>query len=290
MSSKLFVIGNGFDCMYGLPTKVSDYERLLSGKMVYNEIDNAKEILNAYGVFWGEFEEGLSFIDIGEIFSRNIEYPDYLSDHEFDRDGGILNMQMYTESLETAVRSALDDMIYEAECVLNYRNCITKPLFIEGDQIISFNYTSTIERLYKIPKGSEIIHMHGFVGGEKIFGYKNQQKQSLSRISSEEDYYVDEQKEVVDSMYKRLQKRYKYDELAYFLNKNCQDVEEVVVIGHSMAEVDSEYMEMIETIVKPKVWRISQYYQNPNMELLNDYSFAYKISLFDSSVILKERM
>ena len=82
---RLYVIGNGFGCMYGLPTKVSDFERHLSEKHVYNEIDDANEILNTYGVHWCEYEEGLSDIDTEEIYSRNVQSPDYLSDHESDR-------------------------------------------------------------------------------------------------------------------------------------------------------------------------------------------------------------
>ena len=216
-----------------------------------------------------------------------MQSPDYLSDHESDRDGGILNMQMYTDSLEESVREALDDMIQEAENELDEKECITKPLFNEGDQIVSFNYTSTIERLYDLPEGTNIIHIHGDSDGNKIFGYKEQLDQPLVMSSSEEDYYVDEQKEVVNSMYKRLQKDYKYQELNDFLVKNCQDIDEVVVIGHSMADVDSEYMETIESVVRPTKWSISQYNQEPSIKSLSEYSFADRINPFDSRDVLK---
>lgn len=287
MSKKrLYVIGNGFDCMYGLPTKVSDFMRHLSEKQVYNETSDANEILNTYGVYWCEFEEGLSYIDTEEIYGRNVQVPDYLSDHESDRDGGILNMQMYTDSLEESVREALDDMIQEAESELDEKECITKLLFNAGDQIVSFNYTSTIERLYDLPEGTNIIHIHGNADGDKIFGYKEQLEQSFVVSSSEEDYYVDKQKEVVNSMYKRLQKNYNDKELEDFLRGNCQEVEEVVVIGHSMSNVDSKYMEMIESVVKPKKWYISQYDQEPSENSLLEYSFADKIKFFDSGDVL----
>ena len=226
MSKKrLYVIGNGFDCMYGLPTKVSDFMRHLSEKQVYNETSDANEILNTYGVYWCEFEEGLSYIDTEEIYGRNVQVPDYLSDHESDRYGGILNMQMYTDSLEESVREALDDMIQEAESELDEKECITKLLFNAGDQIVSFNY-------------------------------------------------------------KRLQKNYNDKELEDFLRGNCQEVEEVVVIGHSMSNVDSKYMEMIESVVKPKKWYISQYDQEPSENSLLEYSFADKIKFFDSGDVL----
>ena len=75
---RLYVIGNGFDCMYGLPTRVLDFERHLSEKQVYNEIDDAKEILDIYGVHWGEFEEGLSHIDTQEIYRSNVQFHELL--------------------------------------------------------------------------------------------------------------------------------------------------------------------------------------------------------------------
>lgn len=284
---RLYVIGNGFDCMYGLSTKVSDFERHLSEKRVYNEIDSANEILNTYGVYWNEFEEGLSYIDIKEIYCRNVQSPDYLSDRESDRDEVILNMQLYTDSLEKCVRDALDDMIQEAESELDEKECITKSLFCEGDQIVSFNYTSTIERLYDLSEGINIMHVHGDSDGNKIFGYKERLEAQSVISSDEEDYYADKQKDVVNSMYKRLQKNYKYKELNEFLERNCQEVEEVVVIGHSMANVDSDYMEMIEKIVKPQKWHISQYNQEPSENSLSEYSFVDKICFFDSRALLK---
>ena len=140
--------------------------------------------------------------------------------------------------------------------------------------------------LYDLPEGTNIIHIHGNADGDKIFGYKEQLEQSFVVSSSEEDYYVDKQKEVVNSMYKRLQKNYNDKELEDFLRGNCQEVEEVVVIGHSMSNVDSKYMEMIESVVKPKKWYISQYDQEPSENSLLEYSFADKIKFFDSGDVL----
>lgn len=43
------------------------------------------------------------------------------------------------------------------------------------------------------------------------------------------------------------------------LLKNCGDIDTVRLMGHSMVEVDSEYMEMFEKELNPRVWYISQF-------------------------------
>lgn len=53
-----------------------------------------------------------------------------------------------------------------------------------------------------------------------------------------------------------------------------------------MSNVDSKYMEMIESVVKPKKWYISQYDQEPSENSLLEYSFADKIKFFDSGDVL----
>ena len=51
-------------------------------------------------------------------------------------------------------------------------------------------------------------------------------------------------------------------------------------MGHSMAAVDYDYMELIEGKLKPKYWYISQFKNNPNFEELSYYSFKNKIKFY----------
>lgn len=61
----------------------------------------------------------------------------------------------------------------------------------------------------------------------------------------------------------------------------CEKIERVVVMGHSMSSVDSEYMELIEKVLNPKEWRISQYKEDPSWESLRGYSFNKKVIFYD---------
>lgn len=62
--------------------------------------------------------------------------------------------------------------------------------------------------------------------------------------------------------------------------KNCRDIDVIRVKGHSMAEVDSKYMEMIEKELNPKVWYISEFKGAPAQEDLQRYSFYSQIKFY----------
>lgn len=108
----LYIIGNGFDLHFKLKTRTNHFVEYLKAQPVYNEVGNAFEVLGCYGVDWYEYEQSLNDIDLDEIQFQNEIQPDYLSDRESDRDGGILNMQMYVDSLREAIESALIQMVW----------------------------------------------------------------------------------------------------------------------------------------------------------------------------------
>ena len=83
----------------------------------------------------------------------------------------------------------------------------------------------------------------------------------------------------MNTFYLGLKKDFQEEELRYFLNQYMDyEIEEVVVLGHSMGEVDREYMEIIDSLIQPKRWIISTYNNNPNQTLLGSYSFSKKIT------------
>lgn len=54
---KLFIIGNGFDLHFGLPTTVDRYIEILTDFKLHNG-ENVIEVYSNYGVDWNQFEEG----------------------------------------------------------------------------------------------------------------------------------------------------------------------------------------------------------------------------------------
>lgn len=281
----LYIVGNGFDLHFKLKTKTDDFIKYLKEQSIYNEIDNAVDVLDCYGIDWCDYEQSLNDINLDEIELQNEIQPDYLSDHESDRDGGILNMQMYVDSLSDAVNSALEQMVIVAndeieKLSIHYPE---KELFKTGDAILTFNYTSTIEYLFSIPNNVPVFHIHGCYeqGSPLIFGYrsnKNSYTDAWASIDEENwDYYIAQQREAVYTFYESWRKILQIDNLKDFLAR-CYGIDRIVVLGHSMSAVDSEYMEQVEKSLNPVSWEIS-YYDEFDIERVRSqgYSFQSKI-------------
>lgn len=290
----LYIIGNGFDLHFNLKTKTYNFENYLKNQTIYNGVDNASDVFNSYGVNWYEYEQSLNDIDLDEIESQNEIKPDYLSDRESDRDGGIVNMQMYVGSLSEAIRSALEQMVISAneDALVLSEDFLAPKLFEVGDAILTFNYTSTIEILFEVPDSVPIFHIHGCYeqGTPLVFGYRNNQNSYVKTWPDMDednwDYYVAQQREVVYDFYSSLEKKLEIDKLVSFLLK-CGKMDRVVVLGHSMSPVDYEYMEKVDATLNPRIWEISYYNENDIHRVQSQgYSFQQKMIFKNMDMIL----
>lgn len=282
--STLYIIGNGFDLHHKLHTTIDDFKYHLKNESVYNEPISAFDVFDSYAVDWSEYEQSLSNIDLMEIEGQNLQFPNYLSDHEYDRDGGILNMEMYCDSLSIAVKSALTKMVEVAEMEIQKERKNPKfDMFEAGDAILSFNYTSTVENLYNL-NDIKIYHIHGYYLNDEdlIFGYANPNTTYENRLNREnEDYYINEQRRTIAGFYAEWQKCLRIDELKTFLLQ-VGEIDTVKVYGHSMGMVDANYIEIIEQMCCPTVWEVSYYKDKATMEKrVESYSFAKKVKLFE---------
>ena len=113
-------------------------------------------------------------------------------------------MQMYVESLREAIESALIQMVIAANNDIFVLSRYYQPpqLFKAEDAILTFNYTSTIELLFDVPRTVPICHIYGCYdqGSPLVFGYRNN-KNSYARawadIDEEHwDYYIAQQREL----------------------------------------------------------------------------------------------
>lgn len=171
----LYILGNGFDRFHGLDTSPDAFLEILKNEDIYNETETAEIVFKRYNVLWGDYESCLADIDLERIADDQMIVPDYLSDHEYDRDSGIFNMEQYTESLRDAVQNSLKIMVDNANNELEVKTPLLYD-FVKGDDaVLSFNYTSTLERLYDIPSGVPICHIHGFRenGEPLLLGFRN---------------------------------------------------------------------------------------------------------------------
>lgn len=283
----LYIIGNGLDLHFGLKTRTEDFEAILKTKHVYSEIENAFEVLSYYGITdWSAYEESLAYIDLEGIELEHLTSPDYLSDHESDRDGTITNMSEFLESMSAAIMTSLEDMVSMADEEIEEEDLKRmQPFFCNSDDaILSFNYTSTIENWFAVPSNVCVWHIHGCLARKKplIFGYGTSTNNYAVETTEDGDFYEYEQRIAILSFYQGWKKKLKLAELESFLKKHCDAIDKICVYGHSLGMVDSAYMEEIEQILHPTEWDI-WYHGNDDVVLINarEYSFFEKMRFFE---------
>ena len=329
----LYILGNGFDTLHGLDTSVNQFVEILKTKDIYGETETADVVFERYNVLWGDYESCLADIDLDLIAEEEMMAPDYLSDYERDRNAGIYHMQQYTESLHFAIQESLEEMVDAANEELDTKEAKLKDFLEENDAVLSFNYTSTLEELYKIPKNIPICHIHGFrENGEKLLlgfregmtlkeynnkyfdedkiktiqekmreikdddGLSEEEKREeldhweeyYENLTANRDYYMDKQREEIFDFYLSLKKEIQVQKLKKFLER-CKGIKRIVVMGHSMSEVDRDYMERIERKLQPQEWNISQHNGTPSREELREYSFFDKIKFLDLNQVYAKK-
>ena len=278
---KLYIIGNGFDLHYGLKTKPSDFIQFLKKESVYNSLNNAFEELKELNVLWSNFEEDISYIDFDRIEEEHLSSPDYSSDHESDRDGGIFEIECFLNSIYDAIFAALRQMVKQADSTY-----LTKDFHLnDEDAIISFNYTTTIERVaFDLPI-KPIFYIHGCEshGDKLVLGYNEEQKDyNFNKYNEPEyfDFYLNEQITRMRRFYLALKKKRKEDKLVEFIS-TLNDIDEIIVLGHSIGKVDLPYFEIIESVIHPSQWRVSFYSKDDDvLANINELSFVSKIYPF----------
>lgn len=327
----LYIIGNGLDLHFNLDTTMRTFREHLDGNSLDGKEDSALDVLDDYGVDWHEYEQSLNNMNLDIIQSENKgDIPSSCVITEDSEPGShekcavamaenVANMQDHVDDLGDSIRDALESMISAAnkDAKQQGRTAKSIKLFTEGDAILSFNYTSTLDYLFDIPDSVEILHIHGkhAFDDELVFGYKrtddsysldwvtennddinNNNKDSKGNKNSTNnsnnndkpfwDGYAEQQREIVYIFYDDWRKKIRSDELEDFLSR-CEDIGTVVVLGHSMSEGDSEYMEKIERRLHPNRWKVSYFFEEDIDTVMRiGYSFERKIEFFPIEELL----
>ncbi len=297
MGNRLFIIGNGFDLAHKLPTDFkTDFKRIAE---VNESISYFWDIYQTEKPnIWSDFEYCLGqpdFNSLEEIFDGYA--PDYLSDHESDRDAIITQV-----SINGNLRKSLNDFAENAEKDIGNKSPIKKYInsFNDGDIFVNFNYTHTLERLYGI-KSKDVLHIHGEVGKNNlILGYpKGQYFPEKYRYDVRQKgrgpYRECDVRDFVDQMakndvfdgytysaYKALIKKtesfYKEYQMTSFTSfVKEKTIDEIIIIGHS-CKIDFDYFRHL-----PKVFPMARWVFNPHncadkcnvKKLINDINIKY---------------
>lgn len=270
---KLFIIGNGFDKGHGLATSYWDFRMYLEN--LYPEFLNAFE--EHYYIYpkmdeaakqkllWNELESNLANIDEDVIIeqatsidmgleSGDVGIEDTLYEYFSDEYEYIQRLAKYLKQWIRTIR------VRDVERKTSKINESNNALYL------SFNYTAVLETVYKIST-KKIIHIHGALRehyGEPVLGHGNktridriqEKREAAERLFDEKeisickvvkDYYSNTYKDTNKYMHRLLPLKGK-------------EIDEIIVIGHSLAGVDMPYFKGIDMFTSRKAnWKVYYY-------------------------------
>lgn len=286
----LNIIGNGFDLYHGLPCSYyyfgcflakyysEFYEEMsrMYGFSCYKSIDYEEVDVFVDNIFWSTFEEKLGELDSTWMEESLLDDLGLECDDPVDIDiPGMVNAEIikkkFCEWIRTTVNTKRNYGIIKKR--IKKKRC----KFSKDDYFINFNYTQTLEDVYKIPD-SCIYHIHG----ESIFdeeecdlvvGHGNVEaiealERHIRKIESETYYLADQgvrnrlnEYECERSILRDLLKNVEVllQELNWKLDYKKLDVEEIWVWGLSCGDVDKPYILFLKKKYPKAKWRFSYY-------------------------------
>lgn len=304
MIKRLFIIGNGFDISHKLKTSYDDFEKWISNrdKELYNKISfmmkehntlicNSKDQLK-----WSDFERSFHEIIQGDWGQSFIEesIQEYLSDpgdpNFSDSDWGALVYELEEQLVSLAEVKTLFKEWISSIVEPTIKQHRPKYVFNKEDIFFSFNYTTTLETIYKIEE-SNIYHIHGdyqnvIVGHNGIFSDnfskeydpENDQTMLSDAMSSISTLHAGLSKDV-DKQINKLK------ESIFF--SGLKSVNKVYVLGHGYGEYDCPYYEMIsKEVTNECVWNFYPYTlkDKKNLYKLLKKLPNIKYQIFDSTI------
>lgn len=219
----LLIVGNGFDLSMGFKTSYGDF-------MKSSYFPN-KETSSLCSYLYDQYEENMGWIDIENELS---EYSRILSTKKLNakKYNTILNIDSLREEydeLKSSLKVYLHEVTKRQFCPSqdNPAKRVIDQLPV-GSKIISFNYTSIIERLtwdkFKNSKGN-LLHIHGSLApyDDIVFGVEDSAKLSKEHVF----------------LYKAHSRHLRVQEFSDWLNS----AERIIFYGYSLGDTDRQYFE-----------------------------------------------
>lgn len=251
-----YVIGNGFDRHYDLPTGYYDFKTFLLNNGYGDLVDKVDTLFHErdYPIesitLWSEFEDMLTVF--GQLYADDI-YNEAMDNAETDDDRAgywdspAWNVDYYNQYIHV-LKEQFDLWIRSMNTSI-----IPDMYFLpqKGDCIINFNYTTTIEDNFNT-SGIKIYHIHGSIGQEIILGHNEYHDPDWLRgIEDEDSDYRDTTcRKAVNDVLERAATQY-YKNSPKVLNQyrkvfaTIPEYDKVVFMGLSCGKQDALYVQEI---------------------------------------------
>ncbi|NLD09047.1 MAG: hypothetical protein GX667_05575 [Xanthomonadaceae bacterium] len=266
--STLVITGNGFDIWHGLPTSYKNfYEKYsdeLSGHTQY--FDDFCDIDSE----WTNFEESLGSFNQSSFLDNSAYRP---SIEEMMDNTGMMygyedSIAVETDELIKNITRAFNSWISSIEV-----DQATRLIAIPADcKFINFNYTTTLEDVYGIPD-SNILHIHGKAWEGIIFGHG---RPLIKKQFNDVEPWFNAPQEDAESIYNIFRKPVLGTiERHQAQLKNYGNIQKIIVIGHSINDIDKPYFEFILSEYPQAKWENYNY----GDEIQNTHNNLIKIGV-----------
>lgn len=245
--NKLYIIGNGFDLKHGLPSRYNDFAKFCEAtdRELFEQVEILFPKITGNSL-WSNFEAGLGYVNTNML--HEFFYTAYQADRRND-----MFLDMHNR-LKLCFRDWVRLLTKQTE---KLQRCYT---FDNSDCFISFNYTDTLESAYNI-MNIKILHIHGYaqfhekeVYAGYIFGHGQPEQVPHDPIDSFEYLSKD--------FSNGFRKEFKVEDLIErikFWNSKGFHFNHIVVLGHSLSEIDEIYFKEILKLIPNASWTIDYF-------------------------------
>lgn len=296
----LYVIGNGFDIHHGIESSYRCYMEWLKENHKYDY----QKVINFYGdeaekhEWWNEFEKNLGYFDIrGKV--ENWSFRNQPTDRQLekmravDTKGGAWEAQVDIGGITSILKDSFHEWIDSLNHALSGNKIVIDS---QNAYFITFNYSLTLENVYKVPS-DQILHIHGCLNDDEyIIGHGRTYAEvkedaepyispsDLDKDDSNEDAIDDEITEnTKNEVVLQIMKAAKPTDEIIKKNKNIfeklNEVNKLCIYGLSFSSVDEPYLNRIISSVAPNVELEASYYSLSDKESIEAFGQKYNLSI-----------
>lgn len=252
-----YVLGNGFDIHYNLPTKYCNFKNYLI-RNGYDEI-----VQKVDNLFWerGDFnpqeiENWSTFENMLVVFNRLSSddlYQEAFANAETDDDrAGFWDSPSWNADYFNEYVEILKQQFFNW---INGINTVIMPdeYFnpVPGDAVLTFNYTTTVEDNYNT-MGIQVTHIHGTKNQEIVVGHNEKPSPELFRVIEDEDsdYRDVTTKNTINRILTQASQNYYKNSIQilhryHTLFTQIPHFDKVVIMGLSCGQQDKIYIQEI---------------------------------------------
>ena len=248
----LYIIGNGFDLMHRTPSSYYNFRDSLGKR---NRLRESLETALTAEDIWADFENSLGSLNLDLMGSRHI-VDMWLDDFGIydDEDAGAAEYYMAVEAAASPIINLVNELQPAFRRWVNSLEAGTndRPLadLIRTDgKALDFNYTEFIETLYGV---RDVCYIHGNrkKKGKLILGHRpgvesllhEKEREPKSYRQAVIDVAQDNVLDLIGQYDKELTKNSQEiikNHQAFF--NGLADIDQIIVIGHSISQVDWDY-------------------------------------------------